>query len=229
MDRSTPLIETRRLGRRLPADAADGWLLRDVSLAVRGGERLALSGPSGSGKTLLLRAIAWLDPIDHGEVLWHGQPIGRDAVPHYRAATVYLHQRPALAGPTAEAALQQPFSLAVHHERQFDRQRIVAWLDRLGRHDAMLGQPVSELSGGERQIVALLRAVQLDPAVLLLDEPTAALDPAAAEAVERLVAAWFDEAPDQRAMIWVSHDAAQAERMADRVVWIERGRIEREE
>jgi len=225
MDPPTPLIETRSLGRRLSGDAADGWLLSDVSFAVRAGDRVALSGPSGSGKTLLLRAVALLDPIDQGEVLWLGEPVSRDAVPHYRAANVYLHQRPALAGQTAEAALRQPFSLGVHRQRAFDRRRIRGWLDRLGRNDALLDQPVSELSGGERQIVALLRTVQLDPAVLLLDEPTAALDPAAAEAVEQLVRAWFDEAPSERAMIWVSHDAAQGERMADRLVRIERGRI----
>jgi putative ABC transport system ATP-binding protein len=223
MNASSPLLEARRLGRRT-ADA-DDWLLRDVTLSIRSGERVALSGPTGSGKTLLMRAVALLDPLDGGEVLWCGRPIAGHDVPRYRASAIYLHQRPALTGPRVEAALRQPFTLGVHHQRTFDRERIVAWLGRLGRDDRLLDRPVSELSGGERQIVALLRAVQLEPSVLLLDEPTAALDPSAVEAVEQLVAAWFDEAPAERALLWVSHDAAQAGRVADRVVEIEQGEI----
>jgi putative ABC transport system ATP-binding protein len=73
--------------------------------------------------------------------------------------------------------------------------------------------------------VALLRAVQLDPVVLLLDEPTAALDREAVAAVERLVGDWFDESPNDRALIWVSHDSGQAQRMTDRQVRMQRGEL----
>jgi putative ABC transport system ATP-binding protein len=217
------LLEAQALSRRL-ADGT-GWLLRDVSIALRPGERVSLGGPSGSGKTLLLRALALLDPIDQGEVRWRGKPIQRDDVPAFRAQAIYLHQRPALGGATPEAALRRPLEFTVHRRHRFDRKRIVAWLERTGRDKRLLTQPVAELSGGERQIVALLRAVQLDPVVLLLDEPTAALDPAAADAVEGLVHAWHDASPAERAYIWISHDATQADRMTDRVVRIENGMV----
>ena len=75
------------------------------------------------------------------------------------------------------------------------------------------------------QIVALLRAVQLDPLVLLLDEPTAAIDPAAAAAVEQLVGRWWCDSPQERAMIWITHDAVQAERIAMRTLHMEGGRL----
>jgi putative ABC transport system ATP-binding protein len=124
-----------------------------------------------------------------------------------------------------EGALRWPLALAVHRRQPFDRERILDLLDQLGRGPAFLDQPLAGLSGGEMQIVALLRAVQLDPLVLLLDEPTAAIDPAAAAAVEQLVGRWWSELPQARAMIWVTHDAAQAERIAKRTLHMEGGRL----
>ncbi len=217
------LIEARNLRRRHPAGA--GWLLDGVSVQLHAGTRLALNGPSGAGKTLLLRALAMLDPVDEGELLWQGETIGRGGVPAFRSRAIYLHQRPALIGESVEAALRRPFRLKVHGQAQYDEPRIMAWLGRLGRTGGLLRQPTAELSGGERQIVALLRAVQLDPAVLLLDEPTAALDADAADAVERLVAEWFDAAPSERALCWVSHDRQQAGRMTDRTLHLAAGRV----
>ena len=223
MPGTLPLLEVRNLRRRHPAGT--GWLLDGVSVQLHAGTRLALNGPSGAGKTLLLRALAMLDPVDEGELLWQGETIGRGGIPAFRGRTIYLHQRPALTGESVEAALRRPFRLKVHAEAQYDEPRIVAWLGRLGRTGGLLRQPTAELSGGERQIVALLRAIQFDPDVLLLDEPTAALDAEAAESVERLVAEWFEAGPAERALCWVSHDRQQALRMADSVLYLAAGRM----
>lgn len=217
------LIEARNLRRRHPAGA--GWLLDGVSVQLHAGTRLALHGPSGAGKTLLLRALAMLDPVDEGELLWRGETIGRGGVPVFRSRAIYLHQRPVLIGDSVEAALRHPFHLKVHERAQFDEPQILAWLEKLGRTGGLLQQPTAELSGGERQIVALLRAIQLDPAVLLLDEPTAALDAGAAESVGRLVAEWFEAATSQRAFCWVSHDREQAGRMTNRTLHLAAGRV----
>jgi putative ABC transport system ATP-binding protein len=84
---------------------------------------VSLSGPSGSGKTLLLRALAVLDPVDEGELLWRGRPVSGTSVPPFRAEAVYLHQRPALIGTSVEDTLRRPLSLDVHRRRSFDRQR----------------------------------------------------------------------------------------------------------
>jgi putative ABC transport system ATP-binding protein len=219
----SPLLETHHLARRHPGGL--GWLLEDINLQLEAGERLAVVGPSGAGKTLLLRALALLDPLDRGEVCWRRRPIRRDRVPEFRRHVIYLHQRPALMADTVEGALRQPFSLQVHHQQVFRPDWVVEQLKRLGRDRRFLEKRVRDLSGGESQITALLRAMQLEPEVLLLDEPTAAMDPATSEAAEQLIDSWMAQAPGARALVWVSHDRAQTDRVGRRTVFIEAGRL----
>ncbi len=215
------LISGKRLGRR----AGDLWLLRDVDIEVSAGERVAIVGPSGSGKTLLLRCLALLDPLDEGQVAWHGQPVrGRD-LPRFRGRVIYLHQQPAILAGTVEEDLRVPFELKTHSTQQFQRERITSWLKDLGRDEQFLAKQGSELSGGEAQITALMRALQLDPDVLLLDEPTSSLDSDAAGAVELLVHDWRLESPAERATVWVTHDEQQTGRVADRTIRVEKGQV----
>jgi putative ABC transport system ATP-binding protein len=196
-----PPVEVRGLGRRV----GDRWLWRGLSFTLPPGGRLALTGPSGSGKTRLLRCLVGLDEADEGEVRLLGRPLGERPLPEVRARVVYLSQHPAFGEGTVEDALRAVYRLRVHRGLSFDRARAVAWLDRLGRGDGLLARPVSEISGGERQLAALLRALQLDPGVLLLDEPAASLDAAARDGLEALVDAWYQEDP-ARAWIWTGHD-----------------------
>ncbi|QDU92527.1 ABC transporter ATP-binding protein [Lignipirellula cremea] len=200
-------------------------LLEDVSLSVRGGDRIALLGPSGSGKTLLLRALGMLDPLAAGEIHWRGQPVRGNEVPRFRSQVIYLHQRPALVEGAVEENLRQPYSLRAHADKRFQRDRIVAWLESLGRDASFLAKQQRDLSGGESQLAALLRAIQLDPILLLLDEPTATLDGLAAGQVETLVEAWLNDQPTTRATVWVTHDHEQARRVSTSVLHIREGKL----
>jgi len=220
-----PLLEARGLGRRHPN--GNDWLLRDVSLTICPGQRLAIAGPSAAGKTLLLRALALLDRLDAGELFWRGKPIAPADVPDYRRQVIYLHQRPASFEGTVEQNLRQPFSLRVHRGRIFDRDWIISRLCSVGRTADFLERFTRDLSGGEAQLVALLRALQLTPRVLLLDEPTAALDRETAQAAEQLVAAWLGEDAG-RATVWVSHNLEQSRRVADRTLRLVAGQVEME-
>lgn len=223
---SATVIEVRGIGRRDPKGG--GWLIRDVSLAVNRGERLAVLGTTGAGKTVLLRSLALLDPLDSGSIRWRGRDVRGEDVPAYRTRVIYLHQRPALLDGSVEDNLRHPFTLRAHRDKRFDRGRVLGLLGSLGRGAAFLEKSNRDLSGGEAQVVALLRAVQLDPAVLLLDEPTASLDAATARAVERLIDQWFAAGPEPggRALVWVSHDLDQARRVGGRELHMRAGRLE---
>jgi len=217
------ILEARKIGRR--STGASEWLLQEVSLAVSAGDRLAVVGPSGAGKTVLLRALAMIDPLEAGSLWWRGERVSGSAVPLFRSRVVYLQQRPALVDGTVEDNLRRPFQLGTHRHRRFCRARALAMLESLGRDVAFLAKGHHDLSGGEAQVVALVRALQLDPEVLLLDEPTAALDAATTRAAECWLLRWLDERPATRAHVWVTHDADQARRVAGRAVSIKAGRL----
>lgn len=189
-------------------------LWQDVTLDLQAGECLALSGPSGVGKTLLLRRLALLDPLQGGELRLRGLPPSTWGVPAWRSRVLYLAQRPVSFPGTVAQNLREVFAYAAHRERRWQRERVVNWLDRLDRPPSFLERDAGHLSGGEAQLMALLRALQLDPDVLLLDEPTASLDSAATDRVEDLLRRWMEEAP--RACLLVSHDEEQRLRLARR-------------
>ncbi|MBU9219788.1 ABC transporter ATP-binding protein [Burkholderia multivorans] len=221
MTAPTGLIDAHQITRR---DAASGkTLLEPTDFNLAAGSRMAVTGPSGSGKSVLLRALALLDPLDGGRILWRGARIRRSAIPRYRRSVAYVRQRPAPMDGTVESQLRYPYSLAIYHDVAFDRARVQALAARAGRGADFLAKRASELSGGEAQIAALLRVLQLDPDVLLLDEPTSALDPDSTRAIEALVGAWFDAAPDARAYMWISHDPAQAARIATKQLRMQAG------
>ena len=201
-------------------------LLINISLTIHGGERLALRGPSGSGKSLLMRALALLDPVDAGTVTWQGQRVLGAAVPAYRSEVVYLPQQAVVAEETVEEALRRPFLYRSHNTKTYAEQTTRDHLNQLGRPQTFLDKRAADLSGGEKQITALLRALALDPAILLLDEATSALDAKTTTAVEQLIDAWQNEKRSERASLWVSHDAAQTGRVAERMLHIEAGRLE---
>jgi len=215
------LLEARSISRKV----GDLILLDQISLSVSRGDRIALVGQSGSGKTVLLRALAMLDPLDSGAMYWKGKPVADAFVPQFRSQAIYVHQKPALFEGTVEQNLKRPFLLRIHQDKKFNRQQAVGQLEMLGRDESFLNKAYQDLSGGESQLTALLRATQLDPVVLLLDEPTAALDDQTTAIVEALVSNWWNEKQEQRATIWVTHDYNQAERISHKIWQMEKGKM----
>lgn len=172
--------------------------LRPISLTVARGECVGLSGPSGSGKSRLLRAIADLDCAP-GEVRLDGERREAMPAPEWRRRVMFV-----------PAESQWWADVVITH---FLAPPAAADLDALGLAETDLHADPAALSSGERQRLALLRAVLREPACVLLDEPTANLDAGSVERVER----WLD---DRRragvALLWVSHDPAQIARVAQR-------------
>lgn len=182
--------------------------LSPVSFTLGAGECMAVQGPSGAGKSLLLRAIADLDP-SHGRVGWAGAERNSMSAAHWRRLVGYVPAEPGWwADLTADHFLDWP--------------AILPLVLRLGLPDAIGEAPVSRLSTGERQRLALLRALERAPKVLLLDEPTSALDAVSTAAIEDLVA---ERRVAGLAVLWVSHDPAQAARVASRHLRVERGGV----
>jgi len=207
------LLRATGLGRRI----ADAWIWRGVEVELKAGESLAILGPTGAGKSLLLRCLAGLDAADEGEIAVDGRPLDEWRMPSYRARVVYLHQRPALWEGTVEDNLRAVFRLAAHRSRGYDHSDGLRWLAAFERDEAFLGKATGELSGGEAQIVALIRALGVEPSVLLLDEPTASMDVTVTRQAEELLKRWVHDAPN-RAIVWTSHDADQVRRVADRTL-----------
>ncbi|MCO8122079.1 ATP-binding cassette domain-containing protein [Stieleria sp. TO1_6] len=220
-----PLIAAQGISRRI----AHRSLLDDVSIELVPGDRIGLLGPSGSGKSLLLRSLALLEPIDSGQILWLGRPVSHHQASEFRSQVMYVHQRAAPFEGTVQSVLCLPYLLKCNRGRTFDRDWIVRQLQSIGRGESFLSQPHEQLSGGEAQIVALLRAVQMSPRVLLLDEPTSALDSQSGQHIESIVINWLADQPDDRAMIWVSHDATQARRICNSIITMRSGQTQLEE
>jgi putative ABC transport system ATP-binding protein len=205
------LIETRALTRM--DERRQVLLLQPTDFSLNAADRVSITGSSGSGKSVFLRALALLDAPTSGQVLWNNQPIANAQIPHYRSHISYLSQRPALLEGTVEDNLRLPYSLKTLRQRRFDLAAVTTLLGHAGKAPDFLKKNASDLSGGESQVVSLIRTLQLNPEMLLLDEPTAALDPTSSRDVEALIDAWYAGDPS-RAYIWVSHDLDQAQRMS---------------
>ena len=189
--------------------------LTGIDLTIHAGERVALVGANGSGKSTLLRTVHGLLQVVQGQVQRH--PTVRQAM---------LFQRPHVLRVSALHNVALGIWL--------DRTQALSWaqacakaltaLQRVGL-SAVAPQNGRQLSGGQQQRLALARAWGRDPDLLLLDEPTASLDPYAKREVEALMAAFADSAQPVTTLVWASHNLGQVKRLATRVIYLEAGRI----
>ncbi len=207
-----PLLKVQHLSYTLPHKT----LWHDLNFTIYAGHSIGLMGPSGSGKTVLLRALVGLEYLTTGQIWLHERLQSDWIMPQYRTHVMYLPQRaqPVLTSLNASVLqeLQQPFLLAVHRSKVFDFELAQRHLTALGRDQSFINQPLDSLSGGELQLLALVRALLLNPQILLLDEATSALDHTTTLACERLLLQWCTEQP-ARALVWVTHQTDQQQRV----------------
>ncbi|OCB17673.1 glycine/betaine ABC transporter [Mycobacterium malmoense] len=188
--------------------------LGGLTAGIPGRGVTAVFGPSGSGKSTLLRLCNRLEVPTSGTVLFHGEDVAGVDPLWLRRRVGMCFQRPTpFPGTVAD-------NLRVADPDASDA-RMRDTLARVGLTGSWLDRDATALSGGEAQRMCLARTLMAQPQVLLLDEPTSAVDAEAARVIERAVR---DLAADGIPAVWVTHDAAQVERAADRVLRIERGR-----
>jgi phosphate-transporting ATPase len=186
-------------------------LLKPTSFSLAAGECIVIQGPSGGGKTLLLRAIADLD-TNEGLACLDGRDRTTMSGCEWRRLVGYVPAEPGWWADTVG-------------EHFTDWTAAIAVAQELGFSGDAKDWPIARLSTGERLRLALVRALMVTPKVLLLDEPTAALDPTSVGAVESLIGAQIRAG---LAVLWVTHDVEQARRVAVRRLFVSGGRVREE-
>lgn len=197
-----------------------GRMVVDVErLSIHPGEIFGIVGPSGSGKSTLLRLINFLEPVDAGRIMFDGVERNSRGIPlEVRRSITTVFQHPALIDASVRSNIE--FGLRLRGVSN-PRKIVDEWLDRIGM-TGLADAKARTLSGGEAQRVALARAVILQPAVLLLDEPTANLDPANVELIEKVI---HDLSRERTTIVLVTHNIFQAKRLAQRVAFLLAGKI----
>ena len=231
---SEPLLSARGLGknfapRRWFGRAAPGhWAFRDVSIEVGRGSTLGVAGPSGSGKSTLARCVALFEPPTCGQVLLEGRSLWeapRRERARLRAEIQLIFQQPAATlNPrfTAEETIAEPLRIQRRGTRAWRARRVAELMEMTGLPPHAFRNKALEFSGGERQRLAIARALALDPKLLILDESLSGLDLSVQAQMVNLL---MDL--QQRlglTYIVISHDPGLVARIADETVVIEAGR-----
>ena len=219
-----PMIALREVGKTFHLGDTAVHALRDVTLAVREGDLVAIMGPSGSGKSTLMNIIGCLDLPDHGRYVIEGVDVRRltesqqASIRNRRIGFVFQGFNLIARTPALEN-VELPLVYAGLGRRE-RRTRAIAALESVGLGDRIDHQP-SELSGGQQQRVAIARAIVTDPALLLADEPTGALDSVSTASVLEL----FSELNAQgRTVVLITHEEEVAG-YAKRVIRLHDGRV----
>lgn len=212
-------VELRGVSKRYgPVEA-----LRPTTLRVEAGETLALIGPSGCGKSTLLRMVVGLVTPDEGEVLIGEERLGAGNVASLRQRMGYVIQE---GGLFPHLTAGENAALMARHLGWSDakvRSRLDALTALVRLPEGSLARYPNELSGGQRQRVGLMRALMLDPEILLLDEPLGALDPLVRADLQRDLREVFRAL--RRTVVLVTHDLREAGVLADEVALLRDGAV----
>ena len=195
-------------------------ILKDISFKIQKGDFLTIKGPSGSGKSTLLKLLAAIMNPSTGEIIYKGKPLSEYEITDYRKEVSYSFQNAALFGTTVADNLMFPYEI---RNEPFDRDRAIALLDTVMLSEQYLDQKITELSGGEKQRVALIRNVLFTPEVLLLDEVTSALDAENRKVISDAILRLNRE--NNITVLWVTHNTDEINDAAKRIE-MKAGRLE---
>ncbi|HSR48479.1 MAG TPA: phosphate ABC transporter ATP-binding protein [Anaerolineales bacterium] len=194
------------------------WRLEIPLLEVMAGEILALIGPTGAGKSTLLRLLHFLEPPSTGRMAFEGREIGYPPPLELRRRVGMIFQRPLMLAGT----VRHNIAIGLRFRGESEGGRVEELLRRFDL-EALADREARLISGGEMQRVALARALAYEPAVLLLDEPAANLDPGHVRAIERIIREAHELAG--LTMVVATHNLAQARRLSQRTAMLSAGRL----
>lgn len=195
-------------------------LFSSYSSIIEAKDIIMFVGESGQGKTSLLKILAKLSLPSSGQILSPLITNSSSEIPLWRRTFTYVAQQAIMHNGTIEDNLRLPSHL---HKVQFDENKARHYMEQVGLAHLDFKQDASHCSGGEQQRIALLRALLLNPTVLLLDEVTSAIDQQNTILVEALLKVWINEG--QRAIVWISHHPQQVKRLANKVWHVDRHHI----
>lgn len=213
------MFELRHVSKHHGATVA----LDAIDLSLASGRTTALIGPSGAGKSSILRMLIGLEWPDTGEVRFDGAPLRRETLLEQRRRIGYVIQEGGLFPHLTGAANAALLARTLGWEASRIEARLRELVDLCQLPFAALSRYPAELSGGQRQRVGLIRALMLDPAVLLLDEPLGALDPVIRHDLQTQMRALF--ALLGKTVVLVTHDVAEAAWLADTLVLLRAGKV----
>lgn len=197
------------------AGPAGAPILKGVSLSVPCDGILAVAGPSGSGKSTLLRLLNRLDDPLSGTIRWNGDDVATLPPQVLRRQVAMIFQK----APLFPGTVFDNFTVALP---DVSRARAHHVLEHVGLDPTLVERDASKLSGGEAQRMCIARALLTEPAVLLADEPTAALDTASRRTIEDLGRSVADSGVP---IVWITHDTDQLRRLADHAVVLVDGQV----
>jgi D-methionine transport system ATP-binding protein len=207
----------------LAASIGSGYLLQDISFQVNQGDRLVIIGPSGAGKTSLLRLLNRLNTPTNGSIKLENCSIKEIPVISLRRQVALVPQEAKLLGMRVEEALTYPLVLQQLPKREIN-QRVETWRTALGISEKWLEQTELQLSLGQRQLVAIARALIMQPQILLLDEPTSALDFGSANHLLNILKQLSENG--HLTVIMVNHQLELVRNFANRILYLEAGKLQ---
>jgi glutamate transport system ATP-binding protein len=220
MAAGSPLLEMEQVSKYF----GELHVLQGIDLSVDAGEVVVVVGPSGSGKSTLCRTVNRLEPIDSGTIRLDGQPLpseGRELARLRSEVGMVFQQFNLFAHMSVlDNVTLGPLKVRGQPKQEAER-RARELLARVGVEDQAHKAP-AQLSGGQQQRVAIARALAMDPKLIMFDEPTSALDP---EMISEVLDVMLDLAGAGMTMIVISHEMGFAKSAANRVVFMDGGRI----